>query len=229
MRVAELLTQVSTAAFNGAVPNVIEVAATGRAKCRACGRAIAKGDFRFGEAIPNAYGEGETSLWFHLVCAACTRPEPMRETLKSAVGTIPERDWLEHTADVGIVHRRLPRMVRAERASSGRARCRHCRDLIEKGVFRIALQIFEEGRMSPMGTIHVKCAPAYFGTADIVPRIERLSPELALSELKEIAAIIRDAPAPTAEASPGVAKARPSENDALEAEPAKESGTGKPR
>ena len=40
------------------MPHVIEAAPTGRAKCRGCGRAIARGELRFGERLPNAYGEG---------------------------------------------------------------------------------------------------------------------------------------------------------------------------
>jgi hypothetical protein len=48
------------------VPHVIEPASSGRAKCRGCDRPIAKGELRFGERQPNAFGEGEMTLWFHL-------------------------------------------------------------------------------------------------------------------------------------------------------------------
>src|SRR5258708_6204949 len=42
---------------NWRMPSVIEAASSGRAKCRVCGQAILKGQLRFGEALPNAYGE----------------------------------------------------------------------------------------------------------------------------------------------------------------------------
>src|SRR6185369_8457164 len=62
--------------------SVIERATSGRAKCRACGQAISKGEERFGEALPNAYGEGESLFWFHLRCAACSRPESLLALLE---------------------------------------------------------------------------------------------------------------------------------------------------
>ena len=40
--------------------HVIEPASSGRAKCRGCGRAIAKGELRLGERLPNPFtDEGE--------------------------------------------------------------------------------------------------------------------------------------------------------------------------
>ena len=34
-------------------------------KCRGCGRPIARGELRFGERLPNAFAEGEMTVWFH--------------------------------------------------------------------------------------------------------------------------------------------------------------------
>jgi hypothetical protein len=190
------------------VADVLELASSGRAKCRGCGRAIAKGELRFGESLPNAYAEGEALYWFHPVCAACMRPEKLGALLGAFEGNIEDREWLRRTADFGAAHRRLQRLVRAERASSGRAHCRQCRDLIAKGVFRVALQMFEEGRMSPIGYIHVGCAEPYFGTRDILDRVRRLTPELSEEELAEIERTLRDAP-PAPEAELRLAKTRP--------------------
>ena len=61
--------------------HVMESAKTGRAKCRGCDRRIEKGEIRFGERVPNAFGEGETTLWFHVRCAAYKRPQPFLEAL----------------------------------------------------------------------------------------------------------------------------------------------------
>ena len=62
--------------------HVVEHAATGRAMCRGCGNKILKDELRFGEKEPNAFGEGEMTLWFHLPCAAYKRPGPFLEMLK---------------------------------------------------------------------------------------------------------------------------------------------------
>ena len=153
------------------VPDSIQAAPTGRAKCRGCGKAIAKAELRFGETGPNTYGEGEATTWFHLPCAALMRPEKLVPVLETHTDEVPERAGLVETARFGIEHRRLPRMVRVERASSGRAHCRSCRELIDKGEWRFVLQMFEEGRPNPIGTIHVSCAEAYFGTADVLAEL----------------------------------------------------------
>ena len=201
---------------------MLEAAPSGRAKCRACGQTIAKGDVRFGEALPNPYGEGETQAWFHLVCAACARPESVQGTLADSSLALADREWLWRAVQFGIEHPRAARIARAERASSGRATCRQCRELIEKGAFRIALHMFEEGRMSPIGTIHARCGAAYFGTIDVVDRIERLTPELQPDDLAEIATLLEAGK----DAAPGLAKTRPSEPPLASAESdAAKSGT----
>lgn len=202
---------------------MIEPATTGRAKCRGCGRPIAARELRFGEALPNPYAEGEALYWFHVPCAALMRPEKALPAIAQSSVPIEERDWLEAAARVGVEHHRLPRLARAERAASGRAHCRLCRELIEKGKFRLGLQMFEEGRFTPIGTIHLGCAEAYFGTADILGRIQRLTPGLEAADLAELEAELRvqrpapveiESPAATDAASeppsqPGLAKTSP--------------------
>lgn len=168
------------------VPDSIQAAPTGRAKCRGCGKAIAKGELRFGETGPNSFGEGEATNWFHLGCASLMRPEKLLPVLEASADDVPERAWLLDAARFGEQHRRLPRLVRAERASSGRAHCRSCRELIDKGDWRFALQMFEEGRANPIGTIHVSCAEAYFGTADVLARARRLTPDLTDADVAEL-------------------------------------------
>ena len=100
------------------MPDSIQAAPTGRAKCRGCGKAIAKGELRFGETGPNSFGEGEATSWFHLACSALMRPEKLLPVLEATAEDLPERDWLGATARVGVGHHRLPRLVRVERASS---------------------------------------------------------------------------------------------------------------
>lgn len=168
------------------MPDVIEPAASARAKCRGCGASIAKGELRFGEALPNAFGEGESMHWFHLACGACMRPEKFGPALEAQPSPPPDAEWLKHAVSEGLAHHRLPRLTRAERAPSGRATCRSCREVIEKGAFRIALQMFEDGRFSPIGTIHVECAKAYFDTRDILSRVRKLTPALTDDDAIEL-------------------------------------------
>jgi hypothetical protein len=171
------------------MPHVIERAATGRARCRGCEKAIAAGDLRFGERRPNPYTEdgGETTHWFHLVCAALTRPEPFLEAIDSSDADVARREWLKHEARLGTAHRRVPRVRGVERAASGRAACRSCRQPIAKDAWRISLVYYEEGRFAPSGFIHVTCAAAYCETTDLIERLKHFSPELSERDLVELA------------------------------------------
>lgn len=205
--------------------DVIQAAPSGRSKCRGCGQPIANGALRFGETLPNPYAEGETQYWFHLTCAACMRPEKTGPAIEASELEVPEREWLLRAAAFGVAHRRLPRLVRAERSKSGKARCRSCREPIPGGVMRLGLQMFEEGRASPIGFIHVECALAYFGTADILDRIEKLTADLdesARAELVEQLGRQREPSPESTEASeaagPDLAKTRPSEGDDVDAD-----------
>jgi hypothetical protein len=170
------------------MPHVIEPASSGRAKCRGCERSIAKGELRFGERRPNVFGEGEMTLWFHLRCAAYKRPEPFLEAL--AGERVEDAERLAAAAELGRAHRRLPRVDGAERAPSSRARCRSCKKLIERGVWRISLVFFEELRFEPSGYVHAACAREYFETIDLLDRVKHFSPELGASDMDELRAAL---------------------------------------
>lgn len=169
------------------MPHVFEPAPSGRAKCRACQQKIAKGEMRFGEKVDNPFGDGEATHYYHLVCAADRRPEQVKETLETSDVELPDREALARSAEFGIEHRRLPRAARAERASSGRARCRHCREPIAKSELRIALEYIEDGMVSAGGFIHVGCALDYFGTTQLLDRLKRTSPKLETADFEELA------------------------------------------
>src|SRR5215831_1367394 len=98
--------------------HLIERAPTGRAKCRGCGGAIARDEWRLGERLPNPFDEkgGEMTHWFHLACGAYRRPEPFLEALPTTTETIDNREMLEREAKLGAAHHRLPRLSTAERA-----------------------------------------------------------------------------------------------------------------
>lgn len=168
-----------------------EVAPTGRAKCRGCGHAIAKGELRFGERVPNPFGEGEATLWFHPRCAAFKRPEPLLEALPGAPGELTDRGELEAVARGTLVHRRLPRVDGAERARSAQAKCRSCREPIERGTWRIRLTFYEEGQFRAGGYIHLACCPAYFEDQEVLDRILHFSPDLDETERSDLTSSYR--------------------------------------
>jgi hypothetical protein len=124
--------------------------------------------------------------WFHLTCAAYRRPEAFLETLPTLTEPIEGQADLEREAQLGVTHRRLPRVNLAERASSGRATCRACKTPIPKDTWRISLVFYEDGRFNPSGFIHLGCAREYLETTDLVPRLRHFSPELSDADAAEI-------------------------------------------
>jgi poly(ADP-ribose) polymerase-like protein len=170
------------------VAHVIETASSGRAKCRGCDQKIAKDDLRFGERQPNAFGEGEMTLWFHPQCGAYKRPEPFLEAV--AEHGADGLDALAAAARFGIEHRRVPRINGAERSPTGRATCRHCREPIAKDDWRIGIVFFEEYRFNPGGFVHATCSRGYFETVDVLDRVRHFSPALTPAELDELQAAL---------------------------------------
>ncbi len=174
----------------------IQRAPTGRAKCRACKQPVDKGAFRLGEEVPNAFGEGTATHWYHLECGARQRAEAFLEAWASvdneedAEVLRPQGEALLRTAELGTRYYRLQRFIKAERAPSGRARCQGCRELIQKGALRIVLQRIEDGMASGAGFVHVGCAHAYAGAVDeLVARITGLS-ELDEESFREVEASV---------------------------------------
>lgn len=170
------------------IVHTIEPAASGRAKCRGCGEKIAKGELRLGARLANPFVEGELTLWFHLLCGAYKRPEPYLEAARAMPESIDNTETLETEAKRSLEHKRLPRLNGADRAPTGRAHCRSCREPIEKGSWRISVVYYDEveGRFQPSGYIHPKCAKEYFGTSDIVDRLQHFSPKLESNEIEEL-------------------------------------------
>ena len=182
------------------MPHIIERATTGRAKCRGCGKPIAKDTVRLGEAVPNLYADkdGAESLhWYHPSCAAFRRPEAFLQAVDGSDVTLPDRDALVAIAALGVAHPRLARIDRAERASSGRAACRACRASIAKDTWRIALLFWQDGRFAPAGFVHAACAATYFETANILDRLRHFTPDLTSTDLDALARDLATGPLPT--------------------------------
>ena len=168
------------------MPHLFEPASSGRSKCRGCGRPIERGELRFGERLPNPFADGEMTHWFHPMCAAYKRPEPLLQALAATPESISHRDRVEDAARASLAHRRLPRIDGAERAPGGQAKCRSCRQPIARGTWRIRLVFHEEGRFAPGGFVHLDCRKAYFETDDVLDRVLHFSVDLSESEREEL-------------------------------------------
>ena len=133
------------------------------------------------------------TLWFHVSCGAYKRPEAFVEAAAATREALDDSERLKSEAERGIAHRRLPRVSGAQRAPTGRARCRSCREAIAKGDWRIPLVYYQEGRFEPSGFVHVKCSQAYFETTDLLERLKHFAPDLSESDLAELQAELESA------------------------------------
>jgi hypothetical protein len=168
------------------VSHTFEPAASGRAKCRGCGRAFARGETRFGERLPNPFAEGEMTVWFTRRGAAYKRPDPVLQTLAETSAEVPDREVLERVAHGSMAQRRMPRIDGAEQAPGAQARCRHCHEPIARGTWRIRLVFYQDGRFAPGGFVHLDCRKAYFETDDILEHVLHFSPGLSAGERAEL-------------------------------------------
>jgi hypothetical protein len=188
------------------MPDRIELASSGRARCRACRRAIGKGQERFAEAAPNPLAEGETQYYYHLECAAERRPKLFAALYATLQPPRTDLEPLAAAAALATAHHRLERLGVLERAKSARANCRFCRELIEKGAWRVALQPIEEGRVGAWGFIHLPCVAGYTGVKPSPERLLRYSelPDDARAEISSaLTAMVVPEPAAAGAAADG--------------------------
>ena len=150
-------------------PYIIEAARSGRSKCKSCRKAIPKEGLRLGVLVEGPFGVGH--MWYHLNCAAkrlfakledayqhqawaCAKV-PLEE---SDLPTLAELSELKEEAEKKKAERKeLPHV---ELAPSGRSRCKHCDETIEKGDPRVvigrAVEFGQQVRTSPIN-VHPAC------------------------------------------------------------------------
>jgi hypothetical protein len=126
------------------------------------------------------------TLWFHPLCAAYKRPQPLLEALEQATEGVPDQESLKRVALGSVTYPHVPRIDGAEKSPSGQAKCRSCHEPIERGSWRIRVVFYEEGRFSPGGYLHLGCRSAYFATADVLEPVLRFSPALGEAERAEL-------------------------------------------
>lgn len=141
---------------------------------------------RFGESLPNAFGDGEMTLWLHPLCAAYKLADALLEALQQVTEPVPDTETLRAAALKSKAHPRLSRIGGAEHARSGQAACRHCQEPIAKGTWRIRIVYYDEGRFGPGGYIHIACSKAYFETDDVLEPVLQLSPTLGEADRQDL-------------------------------------------
>ena len=122
--------------------NVIEEAKSGRASCRTCKKAIAKGELRLGVETMTQFSDTPSMQWHHLLCAAGKLPAELKEAMDAYDGDIDNKPELEKAmADAikkgGAKPGGFPHV---DRAPTGRAKCMQCENAIAKDSWRVAVE-----------------------------------------------------------------------------------------
>lgn len=120
----------------------IEVAPSGRATCKSCGKTIAKGELRLGEQYASQFGsDGFAIRWHHLLCGAQKLPDVLKTAMGSYSADIPNRAELEAAMSAPSKGKKVSAALpNADLAPTGRAKCIQCGEAIEKGSVRIGVE-----------------------------------------------------------------------------------------
>jgi hypothetical protein len=142
--------------------NVIEEAKSGRASCRTCKKAIAKGELRFGVETVTQFSDTPSLQWHHLVCAASKLPAELKAALDEYPGDVPNRAELDKAMEEAIKGGKAKPggFPYLDKAPTGRARCMQCEEAIEKASFRVAVEReVDTGAFTTRGAgyLHPRC------------------------------------------------------------------------
>lgn len=157
-------------------PYVIEGARSSRSKCKTCRRKINMGTPRIGMLIEGPYGVGY--LWHHLNCAARRQFERVEEAYeleawkeaKQPLDRVPDLEQLRGLREKAEQQRQARKAIPyAEPAPTGRARCKHCNELIEQGTLRVTVgrtvEFGNQVRTAPVN-VHPRCVRAELDSAE---------------------------------------------------------------
>jgi Poly(ADP-ribose) polymerase and DNA-Ligase Zn-finger region len=122
--------------------NVIEEAKSGRASCRTCRKAIAKGELRLGVETQTQFSDTPSMQWHHLLCAAAKQPVELKAALAEYTGEVANRAEIDAAMEAAIKkgNAKPAGYPYVDRAPTGRAKCMQCEQPIEKGSLRIAVE-----------------------------------------------------------------------------------------
>jgi hypothetical protein len=184
--------------------NVIEEAKSGRASCRTCRKAIAKGELRLGVETQTQFSDTPSMQWHHLLCAAGKLPAELKDALAGYTGDVPNRAEIDAAMEQSAKKAAAKPAAHpyADQAPTGRAKCMQCEQPIEKGSFRVAVEReLEIGGNATRGTgyLHPGCVAENLenvgGTVDELIDGLRANSRLSEAELDGVIADIEQSSA----------------------------------
>jgi hypothetical protein len=190
---------------------LIEGARSSRSKCKTCRRKINKDVLRIGILIEGPYGTGY--MWHHLNCAAKRRLDDVEEAYKLEAWNaakeppkrVPKIEDLRLLVDKAEAKKKERKEIPyAEIDPSGRAKCKHCDEPLEKGSLRVALgrnvEFGNQVRTTPIN-VHPRCVALEMEAEDcgtepegFVEALRANSKGLTDDQLNEVIAAVGELP-----------------------------------
>lgn len=146
---------------------IIEGARSGRSKCKSCRQLIELGGLRLGVLVEGPYGVGH--MWHHLACAARRFFPKVEEAYQLEAwqfAKVPPEDvpplaeLAELKEEAEQKKKEKKTLPYAELSPSGRAKCKHCDELILKSEPRVvigrAVEFGQQTRTTPIN-VHPGC------------------------------------------------------------------------
>ena len=161
---------------------VIEGARSSRSKCKTCKRKIDKDALRIGILIEGPYGVGY--LWHHIKCAARRQYDRVEEAYqeeawqhaKTLPKKLPTLEALSKEKEKSEERKKNRKTIPyIELDPSGRAKCKHCGEGMEKGSYRVVLgrgvYFGNQVRVAPIA-VHAACVAKELDSQDCETEVE---------------------------------------------------------
>lgn len=169
-------------------PYVIEGARSSRSRCKTCRRKIDKGALRIGILIEGPYGTGY--MWHHINCAARRHLHRVEEAYeleawklaKQPPQNVPDIAKLRGLQELAEERKKTRKQIpHTEPAPTGRAKCKHCDQPIEKDSMRVVLgrevEFGNQVRVGPIN-VHPRCVAAELKADDCGTSSETFAEQL---------------------------------------------------
>ena len=157
-------------------PYIIEGARSGRSRCKSCRQLIELGGLRIGVLVEGPYGVGH--MWHHLRCAARRFFPKVEEAYGLEAwqyAKVPPEDVPPLKEEAEKKKKDKKELPYAELAPSGRAKCKHCDELIEKGSPRVvigrAVEFGQQTRTTPIN-VHPGCVADALEAEDCATEVD---------------------------------------------------------
>ncbi len=173
--------------------HIIEVAKSGRSKCRTCREKIEKNTLRFGEEVINT--PEPYFRYHHLKCVSETNPVELSNTLENTKEDIPDKETLLaliNESKKKLIYGFLTDYNFKNFADTHYDRCHYCGERILENLIIVEERGSFADERGEKTYLHVSCAKHAIDDDHIVETIRKNSHKLSKTKLNDIIDILKN-------------------------------------